>query len=124
MYDAKKSKRWRDADSERAKAYYAKHNKPRTEEEKEARWVSELRQRYGLTLDGYQEILKRQNGVCAICEGQPNGPGADKGRFHVDHCHRTGKVRGLLCGKCNTAIGLLDDDAKRAMRVARYIEEA
>lgn len=120
--NANRMRAWRAANPEKARRNSRKA--PRTDQEKEARWVMELQQRYSLTLDDYRRLLERQNGVCAVCEGPPNGPGSAKGRFHVDHCHRTGKVRGLLCGKCNTAVGLLNDDAKRAMRVARYLEEA
>lgn len=87
-------------------------------------WIGNLRRRYNMTLDDYEQMLIAQNGVCAICEGPPRGRGADEDRFHVDHCHETGRVRGLLCSPCNTAVGLLDEDAKRALRLAQYIEDA
>lgn len=73
---------------------------------------------YGLTPDDFNRILAAQDGLCAICRGGPNGAGK---RLHVDHCHDSKKIRGLLCAKCNTAIGLLDDDPERAEAVAAYL---
>ncbi len=55
--------------------------------------------RYGLREEEYNRFLLKQKGKCGICEKVP-----DKG-FHVDHCHDTGKVRGLLCPHCNLALG-------------------
>lgn len=58
---------------------------------------------YGITLDEYQRLYAEQGGVCARCGG---GAGS-KLRLAVDHCHQTGRVRGLLCGPCNTYLGRL-----------------
>jgi hypothetical protein len=74
--------------------------------------------KYGITMAEFEERLVQQGGVCAICAGPPNGPGV---RFHVDHDHKTKKVRGLLCARCNTAIGLLNDDPERAERATAYL---
>lgn len=63
---------------------------------------------YGITLDDYDAMLLAQGGVCAICAG----PGGKYG-LHVDHCHTTGKVRGLLCTKCNGALHYLENIAWR-----------
>lgn len=82
------------------------------------RWGRRLLTEYGITYAQYLELLKEQGGKCAICYGGPSGPGK---RLHVDHCHEGNKVRGLLCGKCNTAIGLLDEDATRFARAVKYI---
>lgn len=60
---------------------------------------------YGITPERFREMLAKQDGRCAICLGQPGIKG-----LAVDHCHSTGAVRGLLCGRCNTAIGLLRED--------------
>lgn len=66
-----------------------------------------LKHRYGITLDDYYEMLDLQGNSCAICyEKAPQGRGNG---FVVDHCHVSGKVRGILCHKCNTAIGLLQE---------------
>lgn len=81
--------------------------------------ASQLR-RYGLTPETYAAILKKQGERCAICllEQTVNR------RMYVDHCHTSGKVRGLLCHHCNTAIGLMRDDAARMRRAISYLEDA
>lgn len=73
--------------------------------------------KYGITLEQYSNMLDAQGGVCAICESH------DKAFAHlaVDHCHTTGKVRGLLCNKCNRAIGIFGDDLKRLGRAVAYL---
>lgn len=77
----------------------------------------ELRRHYGLTLEDYREMLKNQNNACKICQAPPK----EKRRLCVDHCHKTGKVRGLLCDKCNKAIGLLNDDIKLFENVIEHL---
>jgi len=64
-----------------------------------------LRTKYGLTPEHYEEMLERQGGGCAIC-GKPPGDTA----LHVDHCHETGRVRGLLCFSCNAGLGQFKHD--------------
>lgn len=59
--------------------------------------------RYGLTIKDYDQMLSRQNGACAICK-KPQ----EETRLYVDHCHRTRRVRALLCPKCNTTVGQLE----------------
>jgi Recombination endonuclease VII len=76
---------------------------------------SELRRRYGISLEEYELRLALQNGVCAICNKKP------KGLLCVDHCHVTGKVRGLLCKKCNSGLGFCDDDPIRMQAGADYL---
>ena len=73
--------------------------------------------RYGLTTDGYNALLKTQNGVCAICFG------TQKGRLHVDHCHTTKVVRGLLCGSCNRALGLMKDNIAFLSKAIEYLSK-
>lgn len=73
---------------------------------------------YGLTIEDFDRILERQCGRCAICGT------SDPGRkgFCVDHCHDTGRVRGLLCTNCNVGIGQLGDDVDRLMRAVEYLK--
>lgn len=77
----------------------------------------EIRKKYGLTPDDYDALLASQGGVCAICRGAPA-----KRPFAVDHCHRTGRVRGLLCNRCNVAIGNFRDDAEIIQRALDYLQ--
>lgn len=79
-----------------------------------------LFKKYGITLEDYQRMLSNQKGVCAICH--KNNSYAGKTRmFAVDHCHVTGKVRGLLCQSCNRALGLFGDDADRLLKASLYL---
>ena len=74
---------------------------------------------YGITLDDYNLMFENQGGVCAICGCKPED---SKNRIlHVDHCHKTGKVRGLLCSTCNITIGKFDDDPRRLIEAAKYL---
>ena len=75
------------------------------------------RRNYGIDLEGYLDLLDKQGGGCAICRGGTNG----RGVFHVDHCHDTGKVRGLLCAKCNILLGHADDDTARLRAAIAYL---
>jgi hypothetical protein len=78
-----------------------------------------LMQTYGLTLEDYDSLLISQEGCCAICNSpDPKG----KGRFHVDHNHKTGEIRGLLCSTCNQGIGLLLDNPTILRKAAEYLE--
>jgi Autographiviridae endonuclease VII len=83
-------------------------------------WGHNLMRFYGMTIEAYEALEQQQGGVCAICEGPPLGRAI---RLHVDHCHETGRVRGLLCGKCNTAIAFLGDNPNLLKRVADYFSE-
>ena len=72
--------------------------------------------KYGLTIEKYQEMLDRQNNACAICK-------KEFGQVYVDHCHETGIVRGLLCLKCNTGIGLLEDSIVNLENAIKYLQK-
>lgn len=115
-----KAKRWREANPERNREQQNKSNRKRLAQPEHRKWKreNEVRRIYGLTPADFAALLEKQGGVCAICGGPPNGPGR---RLHVDHCHTSKAVRGLLCAKCNTAVGLLDDDPDRLDKAAAYL---
>lgn len=80
-----------------------------------------LERSYGLTEAEYWDIWYRQGGACAICgSGQPGGNGA--AHLHVDHCHSTGKIRGLLCYRCNVTLGKMHDSSDLLRMAADYLE--
>lgn len=79
----------------------------------------QLKKLYGITLDQYNQMFTNQNGNCAICKR--NQSEFEK-KLHVDHCHATGKVRGLLCSTCNQAIGLLKEDQVIILAAAKYLQ--
>lgn len=74
--------------------------------------------RYGLTPETFQEMWLSQKGCCAICEEAFGTGPRDVG---VDHCHRTGKVRGLLCVKCNAGLGQFRDNEKYMLAAIGYL---
>ncbi len=76
---------------------------------------------YGVNRAAYDEMLEAQNGACAICGTKE--PGSKRKHFHVDHCHRTNKIRGLLCGNCNLGMGNLQDDIEILIRAIEYLRE-
>lgn len=76
-----------------------------------------LWQEYHIVPEIYELILEDQNGVCAICSNPPNGK-----RLCVDHNHDTDEIRGLLCDKCNQAIGLFRDNPEYMILAAEYIQ--
>ena len=94
---------------------------------------AQLRGRYGVTVEWYEDQLERQGGVCAICgqeetrksrrQVKPGITDKDTTRLSVDHDHATGATRGLLCQRCNIAIGHLMDDIDYLKNAIAYIEE-
>jgi hypothetical protein len=83
-----------------------------------------LREKYGLTPERYDRMLFEQDGVCAICR-QPEtrrGSGGDLRRLSVDHDHRTGAVRQLLCGRCTSVTWAVEESPGLLDAVRRYLE--
>jgi hypothetical protein len=81
--------------------------------------ASRLARAYGLTKEDVDSMLDAQGGACAICAAdRPAGKG-----WHVDHCHKTGDVRGILCSRCNVGIGMLGDDVERMLAAAEYLRK-
>lgn len=75
-----------------------------------------LREKYGITLEQYDDMLNSQGGVCAICSSPPK-------RYHlsVDHCHETGDIRGLICRSCNFGLGYFGDTPESIKAVLDYV---
>lgn len=80
--------------------------------------------RYGVTPERYNELFREQGGVCTIC-GLPETALSNNGaprQLAVDHCHKTGRVRGLLCGVCNRLIATFSDDPAMFRTIVSYLE--
>ena len=75
--------------------------------------------RYGIDLDEYNELFYKQGGKCAGCSQHQDNI---KRALSVDHCHKTEKVRGLLCHSCNVALGMVKDNPKVLRKLAEYLE--
>lgn len=78
--------------------------------------------KYGISQVEYLRMVEQQGGKCAVCRLIPTGK-KPNGILHIDHCHVSGKIRALLCNKCNTALGLLRDDPEIATRAATYLRK-
>lgn len=99
----------------RSREYDRKNRARRREQNRE--WT--LRKQFGISGDDYRELLQKQQGTCAICGQQcPSGR-----QLAVDHDHRTGAVRGLLCGNCNNGLGRFKDSPVLLRRAANYLEQ-
>jgi len=86
-----------------------------------------LKKQFGLTEHDYDQLLKIQSGVCAICklpETGVSGPKRTPRVLAVDHSHTTGKVRGLLCHFCNSALGLFHDNVELLATAITYLERS
>ncbi len=112
----------------KARAVYYKKNKVEIDakvNEYRKRYPEKVRESllkwaYGIDNAEYDRLLKLQNGACAICK--TTNPGGRGNRLHVDHCHGTKIVRGLLCSKCNVGVGYFQNSTQRLRSAADYLE--
>ena len=119
-YNAERQKAWREANPERAQEHWAKNNAKRKLDPgyRQYHRDNNIRYKYGITRAELDAMIEAQDNKCAICGNGHVGVGT---RLHIDHCHDSKKVRGLLCSNCNTAIGLLGDSPERAEALAAYL---
>lgn len=96
--------------------------KNKSDPDKRLKWrENQLRVKYGMTLDDWNLLYESQNYGCAICKSDvPVGNGV----LHVDHCHATGKIRGLLCHHCNTGLGAFKDNPDTLSVAIKYLEDS
>lgn len=106
---------WQRRNADRHRAY--QQERRQQPEVKRKNREGHLRRKYGMTMAEYDALLERQGGVCAICGRPPR----DDISLHVDHEHETGAIRGLLCFRCNNAVGDFDDDPVVLQRAADYL---
>ena len=99
-----------------SKLHYQK-NKARMNQQNYER---KIQLKFGITFDAYTKMLVDQNGVCAICF--TSNWGHNRKRPAVDHDHKTGKVRGLLCTQCNLALGYFEDNPERFISASQYLK--
>lgn len=88
---------------------YGKQNKRKIQN-------NNLRVHHGITVERYEELLQQQDGACAICKGTTGK------NLAVDHCHTTGRIRGLLCTRCNPGLGYFCDDISLLSAAIEYLE--
>jgi len=109
---------------------YSKHREKRRDEMRkrtpEYKTSGVMKSLYGITLDQYNEMLKKQDGGCAICgktETRKNMWGTGICRLNIDHDHNTGEVRGLLCHSCNFGLGAFFDSAQLLSKAIEYLQK-
>jgi hypothetical protein len=130
-WNAKRRKRYAEDEDYRerckahSRAYHAAHRERDNERQRRRGWAKKLSdfwhrlaRAYGISREQYEGLLARQGGVCGICRKPPREP------LCVDHSHTTGRVRGLLCRRCNTALGSYDDDADLLAAAIAYLRKA
>jgi Recombination endonuclease VII len=115
----KRSKENRQRENESRRDYYKRTYTPQNGKKKEL-------QKFGLTLDSFSAMKEAQNDACAVCKRpeQINHTKGKKRELAVDHCHLTGRVRGLLCNACNTGIGKLKDSPQLLEAAIMYLKAA
>jgi recombination endonuclease VII len=118
----KTQQEWRAANPEKVARYLETKRKNNARRGKRAvhpsERVSRLLREYGLTETQERRMIEVQHSRCAICLCPITGSNK-----HTDHCHITGRVRGLLCRKCNTGIGMLRDDPMLVQRALTYLQQ-
>lgn len=88
----------------------------RDDDRRAKRKLYDMLRRYGVTEAHYKELVASQDGKCAICCTEP-----ESRQLHIDHDHKSGKVRGLLCHKCNNGIGLFSDSVQLLTSAVDYL---
>src|SRR4051812_36828660 len=110
-----RAKQWNRDNAERYAARMEQYRQ--SGKKKVADRKSHLKRTFGLTVEQYDEMLAAQGGGCAICRCPPR----EDSSLHVDHDHRTGRVRGILCFRCNNAIGDLDESIDTVRAALDYL---
>lgn len=111
------STKWARRHPERVKAYSkARQLRDKAKPDYKIKQRDRLLKRYGLTQATYLELLESQGNACALCYRRP-----ETTRFHVDHCHKTNRVRGILCHQCNWYLGTVDEDITILDRIKIYL---
>lgn len=119
----KKDRRLRDPDWAREdRERSARFRKLHPEKSKYAVRNATLKKKYGIGIKEYEELLAAQNNKCAIC-GSETAKISWSPRLHVDHCHETGRIRGLLCQACNTVLGKMNESPSLLRKAAAYLEK-
>jgi len=109
----------KEKEKETKRKYRQEHKEKINDKQKK----SHLKRRYGITFEQYNELLVQQGGVCAICL-QPETSISPLSKVFknlaIDHNHKNGEIRALLCSRCNTALGLFNDSALLLEAAKRY----
>lgn len=108
-------RRWNAKNKDRVAAYKRRYSQANAAKQR----AIDMRRRFGISIEDYDELLIAQVGRCAICGAPPTKRKA----LAVDHDHETGNLRGLLCSNCNVGLGNFKDDPARLATAINYLEE-
>jgi len=114
---SRKSRAWNLRNPDRVRANSKKWWEKNRESYVLKRRIYVLKSKYGLTLQEWEMMVLTQRNSCALCQKEFK----NRRSINVDHCHKTGKVRGLLCTPCNRGIGVLGDDEEGLERALKYV---
>jgi hypothetical protein len=112
-------RRWRSKNKKQHLSYIRNYYEKNKRKIAKQQRTSRLKRAFGLSLAAYRSLYKKQKGKCAICGKRGSGK---RKRLFVDHDHRTGKVRGLLCNKHNRGLGHFNDDPLLLLKAAHYLK--
>lgn len=110
-----RGEKWRKAHKDEHNLRVREWQKKNPESVKRSKRKAVLKAQYGISVEDFDSMAASQGFACAICKLVPIKT------LHVDHCHKTNKIRGLLCSQCNTAIGLLKENAEFLSRAITYL---
>lgn len=119
--DIESSERFR----EKQRLYREKKNQnPEwVKKETERKRLHNLTKRYSITTKFYNNMLEEQNNLCAICGKEFNNSDHVHDKPNIDHCHKTGKIRGIVHSKCNSMIGFAEDDVEKLEEAIKYLKK-
>lgn len=112
---AQYAREWRLKNPEKEREQRRRYREKNREVYRARQYAGKIRRKYGLTVEKYQELWTAQSGVCAVCALVPAQV--------VDHRHSDGQIRGLLCHKCNTALGLLNENLSSLAAAIEYLKK-
>jgi hypothetical protein len=110
---------WQRKNREKIYAKHKEHYRNNRERYRAYSYKSNLKTQFGITLEQYNSLWEAQGSKCVICKRSPSEV---SGRFHVDHDHKTGHIRGIICPQCNHAIGLFRDDISVLKNAIKYMK--
>jgi hypothetical protein len=85
----------------------------------EATWKRHIKAKFGINENAYHDLVESQGNRCGIC--RTDSPSSKHGKWSIDHCHSTGKIRGLLCQSCNKGLGLFRDNVAFLQQAVQYL---
>lgn len=113
-------------DPEETKKRLNRNQRRYIEKNRDKQRAAHIRRTYGISWEDYLQLFVSQSGECSICRTKLSTHQQEDNQHeiaHIDHNHETGKIRGLLCNKCNTGIGYFKDSALLCKLASQYLEE-